>query len=431
MISGTTNGLSSERRLDGWKLIAQHFGRTPRCVQRWHSEYGLPVHRLGGKRSPVFAFVIELDNWIKDRIHPATEEHIATRKLPPLHAPPLSGVSPQPIAVYDLISSAMKARSAEFVALAYKVWGTLSNSNLDLVTGHFRAAIDLDPGNAAAFAGLANALVAEGFLGRVSSSVAYASAETALRRALEIDSGQPQAKCAAAWLKMVSTRDWQGARRGFDEALNDPNRYAGAILGRALLHIAEGCQQAASDLLLEAAGRNQLSVIATAFYSWSEYLAGEYEHALYQIAQVRASGRSGHVVDAVEALASIQFEEPADQIAHIEGLAASSARHDVVRGALGYVYAVNGQSQRAIELLDAVTKPTKRRFGDEPYSVALILIGLKENEKAVHWLERSYRGGSLWSLGFRSDPILYSLRNDPHFRQFMSKVSYPAPETPG
>jgi tetratricopeptide (TPR) repeat protein len=268
----------------------------------------------------------------------------------------------------------------------------------------------LDPGNAAALAGLSNALIAEGLLGRVSASAAYTSAEAAMQRALEIDSEQPEAKCAAAWLKMVSVRDWQGARRGFDEALNDSTRSTGAILGRALLHIAEGCQPEAAGFLLEVAGKNVLSTLAIAFYSWSEYLAGEYEHALYQIAQVRASGRSGHVFDAVEALA------------------ASSLCHDVLRGALGYIYAVNGQSQRAIQLLDAMTKPKKRRLGDEPYSVALILIGLKENQKAVYWLERSYRGGSLWSLGFRSDPILESLRNDPHFRQFMSKVSYPVPE---
>jgi tetratricopeptide (TPR) repeat protein len=373
---------------------------------------GLPVHRLGGKKSPVFAFVGALGYWIRNRSRALTDEHIEATRPQLLHTPPLFEVSPRPSAVFgsSLISGATKARSAEFVALAYKVWGTLSNSNLNLVAGHFREAIDLDPGNAAAFAGLSNALIAEGLLGRVSASAAYTSAEAAMQRALEIDSEQPEAKCAAAWLKMVSVRDWQGARRGFDEALNDSTRSTGAILGRALLHIAEGCQPEAAGFLLEVAGKNVLSTLAIAFYSWSEYLAGEYEHALYQIAQVRASGRSGHVFDAVEALA------------------ASSPRHDVLRGALGYVYAVNGQSQSAIELLDAMTKPTKRRLGDEPYSVALILIGLKENQKAVHWLERSYRGGSLWSLGFRSDPILESLRNDPHFRQFMSKVSYPVPE---
>jgi tetratricopeptide (TPR) repeat protein len=391
---------------------------------------GLPVHRLGGKKSPVFAFVGALGYWIRNRSRALTDEHIEATRPQLLHTPPLFEVSPRPSAVFgsSLISGATKARSAEFVALAYKVWGTLSNSNLNLVAGHFREAIDLDPGNAAAFAGLSNALIAEGLLGRVSASAAYTSAEAAMQRALEIDSEQPEAKCAAAWLKMVSVRDWQGARRGFDEALNDSTRSTGAILGRALLHIAEGCQPEAAGFLLEVAGKNVLSTLAIAFYSWSEYLAGEYEHALYQIAQVRASGRSGHVVDAVEALASIQFEEPIVQIAQIEALAASSLCHDVLRGALGYIYAVNGQSQRAIQLLDAMTKPKKRRLGDEPYSVALILIGLKENQKAVHWLERSYRGGSLWSLGFRSDPILESLRNDPHFRQFMSKVSYPVPE---
>jgi hypothetical protein len=38
-------------------------------------------------------------------------------------------------------------------------------------------------------------------------------------------------------------------------------------------------------------------------------------------------------------------------------------------------------------------------------------------------LEQSYREGSLWSLGFSSDPILAQLRNDPHYRLLLSKVS--------
>jgi len=35
----------------------------------------------------------------------------------------------------------------------------------------------------------------------------------------------------------------------------------------------------------------------------------------------------------------------------------------------------------------------KAQVRDEPYSVGLILIGLQDNKEAVHWLERSYRGG--------------------------------------
>jgi hypothetical protein len=47
---------------------------------------------------------------------------------------------------------------------------------------------------------------------------ATTAAQSALQWALEIDSELPAAKCAAAWLKMTVTRDWQGARRDFDEA---------------------------------------------------------------------------------------------------------------------------------------------------------------------------------------------------------------------
>jgi hypothetical protein len=37
----------------------------------------------------------------------------------------------------------------------------------------------------------------------------------------------------------------------------------------------------------------------------------------------------------------------------------------------------------------------------------------------------SYLNGSLWSLGFSSDPILKSLRNEPSYRMFLSTISYP------
>jgi hypothetical protein len=64
----------------------------------------------------------------------------------------------------------------------------------------------------------------------------------------------------------------------------------------------------------------------------------------------------------------------------------------------------------------------------EPYAVALVQIGLKQMQEAVKQLEQSYRNGSLWSLGFLSDPILASLRKEPLFQQFLSKISCPVPD---
>jgi len=428
LTSATTEGPLPQYRLDSWKSIARYLGRSCRTVQRWHAEYALPIRRLGCNKGSIFAYAGELDDWMRNRGRIVTDAppEIPTPVL--LHPPPVreESVPRNEILDVSLLPGPAKARSAELVAHAYKMWKTLSIRNIDGIVRHFREAIDLDPGNAEAFAGLSHSLIAGGFLGRASAPVQYHCAEAALQRALEIDSELPEAKCAAAWLKMVSTRDWQGARRGFDEALKHPPQGTRGIVGRAMLHIAEGCLQEASVLLLKAAQQDPLSTPVMSLYCWSQYLAGEYAHALDQINQARSSGRSGPIADAVEALAYIQLEEPDACVQRMETLAADSPDHVVLRGALGYAYGVAGQRRRASELLDVMTNPGTRSKSHEPYAVALILIGLSERQKAVTLLEQSYREGSRWSLGFPSDPILAPLRNDPHYRQFLSKVSYPA-----
>jgi phage terminase Nu1 subunit (DNA packaging protein) len=46
--------------IEGWKGIAEFFGRGPRTVQVWEREAGLPVHRL---QKRVSAYRDELEEW--------------------------------------------------------------------------------------------------------------------------------------------------------------------------------------------------------------------------------------------------------------------------------------------------------------------------------------------------------------------------------
>jgi tetratricopeptide (TPR) repeat protein len=431
--SVTTESLILQNRLDGWKSIARHFGRSCRTVQRWHAEFGLPIRRLGGNKGSVFAYAEELDLWMRDRGLALKVKHPenSSAMLPTSPLGRKDSVQPNNILDDSLIPSLAKARSAGLVALAYKMWEALSYSNLSAIARLFREAMDLDPGNAGAFAGLSIALIAQGIWGLVHTPDAYTSAQAALQRALEIDPELPEAKCAEAWFKMVSERDWQGARRGFDEALKHKPATSRAMVGRALLYIAEERLQEASRLLQETAQQYPLSSSMSTWYCWNEYLADDYANAIHQIEQYRASGRHGPIVAAIEALAYIQLDEPGAQIERIEALATDYRHHDIVRGALGYAYAIAGQDQKSREILDAMTRPGKRNDSREPYAAALVLIGLNENQEAVKRLEQSYHEGSLWSLGFPSDPILASLRNDPHYQRFISKVSYPVPKSSG
>lgn len=57
-----------DRKLVSWKEIAVHLGREIRTVQRWEKTEGLPVRRHEHqKRSTVYAYAGELDEWFKKR----------------------------------------------------------------------------------------------------------------------------------------------------------------------------------------------------------------------------------------------------------------------------------------------------------------------------------------------------------------------------
>jgi TolB-like protein/tetratricopeptide (TPR) repeat protein len=57
-----------DKKLVSWKEIAVHLGREIRTVQRWEKTEGLPVRRHEHqKRSTVYAYASELDEWFKKR----------------------------------------------------------------------------------------------------------------------------------------------------------------------------------------------------------------------------------------------------------------------------------------------------------------------------------------------------------------------------
>ncbi|SFS16707.1 Tfp pilus assembly protein PilF [Granulicella pectinivorans] len=59
-------GLASSR-LHSWKEIAAFFNRDVRTVRRWEIERKMPVYRVpGGPRSGVYAYVNELERWLRD-----------------------------------------------------------------------------------------------------------------------------------------------------------------------------------------------------------------------------------------------------------------------------------------------------------------------------------------------------------------------------
>ena len=197
-------------------------------------------------------------------------------------------------------------------------------------------------------------------------------------------------------------------------------------LDGATLHIAEGDLAIASHCAWEAWMQNTLVSTMGALVCWNKYLQGEFERALELVAQVRGSGGSGATIGAIEALA-LNEAGPIDiNIDRIEAIAVDFPRSQTLQGALGYAYAMTKQTGKALDVYQGLEQSSAQKKPNNAYGRALVLIGLGNVRQAVLWLEAAYAEGSLWSLGFGSDPALRRLRGDASFETLLQRIGAPA-----
>jgi tetratricopeptide (TPR) repeat protein len=374
-------------RLDSWKSIAEYLKRSPRTVQRWHAAFGLPVHHFGGRKGPVFSYSEELDAWLLGFIEETEEGDGGSGDL----------------------MAARKRRSAELRAQADELWELRAEENLGTIANLYRGAIDQNPANALAFIGMANSIILSALTGSMRCSAAYPRAAEAVERAHRLGFEGLEARCAGAWLQLVYERNWKRAREGFDEVLRQQPTSSYALTGRALLYLAEENPGRAVCLLQEAWGLNTFASASNGFLPWAQYLAGDYEQALETVAYAKFSGDAGSMNSIVDMLATIQNGSTTSNFKRLEEIAAAHPGSPVIQGAMGYVYASSDQAGRARETLHNL----QRARGGSQYALALVLAGLNERHQAISCMEESYADGSIWSLGFRVDPILQPLRDDP------------------
>jgi tetratricopeptide (TPR) repeat protein len=423
-VSGTARvllGSNSAERLDSWKLISGYVNKSSRTLQRWHQQYGLPIHRLDGQRGAVYAYTDELNIWMRRRGRQLTDRQDVPEWTEGrvLHLVPHQGDTPP-----------RRNRSAELVARARQMWRNLSWGNLRQITRLFRDAVDSNSQCAEAWAGLATTLAVQAVVGGMRSTVAYRGAAEAVRKAESLRPELPETRTAVALLNIVHRKNWPEAKRNLDEILEANPELTQALGTRAILRIAEGDFARAMEDLNRIVDLHALSLSAPPCRAWCYYLSGNSSQAVYEIQQATRTGRISPFCEGLRALALIREGRTKRLAERLEKLAAECRSRDVLSGALGYLHAVEGRTAEARMILQALAPGGIEDRSHEPYAVALVLIGLGEKQQAVQRLEQAYREGSVWSLAFAWDPMLEPLRGDPNLLNLQSKPNEPAVELP-
>jgi tetratricopeptide (TPR) repeat protein len=286
---------------------------------------------------------------------------------------------------------------------------------------HYHAAVSADSGYALAWAGLSLAAVTAMDWGEAQPAEMLPKALDAARRALALTPRLPEAHQAMGRLKVYDHHDWAAAESAFRKAIELDSTYHEARLHYAALVLVptgrfhEAVLELHRALELYPDDINLWSQLASALIK-----ARRYEEAMealeasrkiqpVQLALSMFSGMAANGVGDYDG-ALVNFEQ-----------AASIRRTSWVLSHLGYTYARLGRpddARRVITELDHKT-PGKPAFD---YEIAAISAGLGDRDAAFAALDRAVANRSQALVWLKVDYLLDSLRPDPRFRAVLQKM---------
>jgi TolB-like protein/DNA-binding winged helix-turn-helix (wHTH) protein/Tfp pilus assembly protein PilF len=152
-------------------------------------------------------------------------------------------IRPEERARMSSAASVNPAAHQEYLLGRYHFWKFIADDN-QRALDHFKQAVQIEPGYAAAYAGLSMAWQRWAFQGPGTWKEAEPQARAATQKALELDDRLPEAYVAQGQLQYRFDWDWKGAENAISRALElDPNNldahFNNALLQMALGHLPE------------------------------------------------------------------------------------------------------------------------------------------------------------------------------------------------
>jgi TolB-like protein/Tfp pilus assembly protein PilF len=284
---------------------------------------------------------------------------------------------------------------------------------------YLNQAIDSDPADPLAYAGLALAYAIMGHDPRPPPQ-ALPRAKAAALKALELDETLAEAHEALAEVRIYYDWDVAGAGRSFQRALElNPNlamahgQYAWflTLFGRWDEALAE--QKRAQEL-------DPLAPVFTAWLGWMYLWQERYEEAIEEARkslELYPDFPIGHYVMGTAYAEQGMYEEAI--AAHKKAGAASPGW----RWGLGVTYARAGRTDEARKFLDELEKEV---YQWDTWGLAEIYATLGDKDGAFRWLEAAYQQRHSYIPWLNEFPAFEPLRDDPRFQDLVRRSKSPS-----
>ena len=297
----------------------------------------------------------------------------------------------------------------------------ITEADVRKAIGFYDSAIKTDPNYALAYAGMADAYRTLASAGYASGNEVCPKAKELAERALSIDDSLAEAHIVLGWIHLLYTWDWLAAEKELLTAIDlNPN---GSDAHRAYAHFLSnvGRHEEASREGRIARELAPLTLITAANEGQFLFYAGRDEEALDRGARTLELDPNFWVIHNVIGRIYLRQKRYPEAFAELEKAIELSHESPEPVAQLGYGYAVSGDGENALKILDRLQSLSKERYVPD-YSFALVLNGLGETEKSLDHLERSCDAREIQLSFLQVDTRWDNLRNEKRFVNLITRM---------
>lgn len=309
-------------------------------------------------------------------------------------------------------------------------WNKRGEAGLRNGIKHFKAAQERDPTYALAYSGLADSYALLCDIGVVAPVNEMPLAKAAAQKSVDIDPFLAEGYTSRAFVKLAYDWDWQGAETDFRKALDLNPKYATAHQWYASYLVQMGKFDRAREEIEQAQQLDPLSPIISSNAGLYSYFEHRYDDAITQYRRTLEIDPGFWVAHHYLGLAYAKKGSHEEAIDQLRGLLESPGEGPLKDGAvekdpevaasLGFVYATAGRRGEAEAILERLKTLSGQRYVSGLY-MAIVYAGLKDQDRALEYLNKAYESRHPGLVLIRVDPIFDDLRSDDRFKQLVKR----------
>lgn len=302
-------------------------------------------------------------------------------------------------------------------------WNKRNAENIRKAIEQFKAAVEMDPGFALAYSGLADCYVVSPNYTGTTARTALPQARSYATRAIEIDGSLAEAYTS---LGLIETFSWHfaEAEKAFKRSIELNPTYPTAHHWYSRYLRAVGRPDEAFAEIRRAKDLDPLSLVIMNNLAENYLGRGDVNSAIDECKRMFELDPSFFAVHQTLSNAYSKQKRLPEALAAAQKAVELSKSSNSALALLGFAEGQSGRRDAAQAVIGELTKRLAKEEADGR-DLAIVYAGLSEKDKVFEWLDVSYRNQGHYLAFLRLEPSLEPLRNDSRWNELLRRVGLP------